>query len=169
MEPLLQPKETAGPGLGAQHSTRYLLTLLKTLLGRSNGISVASLKIPVSWVFLVVIFKLFVFAWPAVPPAVSYPDIIASICEDEAQAAVGQVSNPVTALQHQAMLQEHCRLWSWRKKKRVIFSNITFYSHFRYCFVSAPQQNWLQCRENNLPVTFSLFGDVFLVNVSALW
>lgn len=56
--------------------------------------------------------KLSVLSRPAVPPAVSNPDVVAGIGKDEAQAAVGQVGNPVASLQHQAMLQEDCGLWS---------------------------------------------------------
>lgn len=60
--------------------------------------------------------KLSVLSRPAVPPAVSNPDVVASVSEDEAQAAVGQVDNPAASLQKEAMLQEDCGLWSWRKK-----------------------------------------------------
>lgn len=45
---------------------------------------------------------------PGVASAVPYPDIVASICEDEAQAAVGQVGDPAAAFCKETVLQE-CR------------------------------------------------------------
>ncbi|KAI1231580.1 hypothetical protein IHE44_0007651 [Lamprotornis superbus] len=44
---------------------------------------------------------------PGVPSAVPYPNIVASICKDEAQAVVGQVGEPAAAFCKETMLSLH--------------------------------------------------------------
>lgn len=51
---------------------------------------------------------------PSVPSAVAYPNVIAGICENEAQAVVGQIGNPYAAFSKQSVLQKCDGPWTWK-------------------------------------------------------
>lgn len=78
------------------------------VLGKQTFVIINS-NIPEGPEFILRNRKSLVFPRPGVSPTVPHPHVKASICQNEAQAAVGQVCDPVTGICQQAVLQEHNR------------------------------------------------------------
>lgn len=66
--------------------------------------------------FFGICLEVLVFPGPGGPPAVPHPHVVTSICQNEAQAVVGQVGDPVAGVPKQAVLQEHHRPRSYAQE-----------------------------------------------------
>lgn len=64
-----------------------------------------SFLVPESPELILIYRESLVFARPSISSAVSHPHIKASICQNETEAVVGQVGNPVASIPKKAMLQ----------------------------------------------------------------